>query len=239
MNNRDKLKNHLNSLNRKLASLMEGTPEHTTLKNQIIIVDANFKTLRNVINRLVRDAKITTFNSEVNEKLNFAKQYHNALKRHHVVDSKFSENNCTLDPNLLNEAFTSNNNAEVNDLLVNEEINKLLQNVKNPTFKFRSVSEEQVIKVVKSIKSNACGVDDISAHYLKLSIDSTAPFVTDIINFSFKHRCLPDRWKHAIIKPIPKTDDPTSPSDYRPISLLPAISKIIEKIAARQMCDFF
>ena len=98
--------------------------------------------------------------------------------------------------------------------------------------KFREVTEAEVIRVVKSVKSNACGIDDISAHYLKLSIDSIAPVITHIINSSFKHRRFPDRWKQAIIKPIPKTD-------FRPISLLPAISKIIEKIACSQMCTFF
>ena len=242
MNLRDKAKNHFNSIKRKIDKMdkvLEGTPEHDSLKTRLLTTDQNFKTLRNQVNRLVRDSKIKTFNSEVNDKLNYAKQYHNALKRHNVVDSKFSGGNCNLDPNLLNEAFTSNNNAEVNEALLNTEINNILQNCKNPSFKFRSVTESDVIKIVKSIKSNACGVDDISAHYLKLSIDSIAPFVTDIINSSFRHRCFPDRWKHAIIKPIPKNDDPTSPADFRPISLLPAISKIIESIAASQICCFF
>lgn len=239
MNQRDKYKNLLNSIKRKLDSALDGSPEFFVLKNQLDMAGEHFRTLRNHVNNLVRNAKIKTFNSEVNEKLNFAKQYHNALKRNNVVDSKFSDTNCNLDPNSLNEAFTSYNNAEVNDEMVNQEINKILQNSKHPSFKFRTVTESEVKKVVKSIKSNACGVDDISAHYLKLSIDSIAPFVTDIINASFQHRCFPDRWKQAIIKPIPKIDDPTSPSDYRPISLLPAISKIIEKIAASQMCDFF
>ena len=127
----------------------------------------------------------------------------------------------------------------MDDQKINEEINNILLNSRNPSFKFREVTEFEVIRVVKSVKSNACGIDDISAHYLKLSIDSIAPVITHIINSSFKHRRFPDRWKQAIIKPIPKTDDPTSPTDFRPISLLPAISKIIEKIACSQMCTFF
>ena len=127
MNQRDKYKNYLNSLKRKLDSSFEGSAEHSLLKKQLQSADENFKTLRNHVNRLVRDAKIKTFNSEVNDKLNFAKQYHNALKRHNVVDSKFSDNNCNLDPNSLNEAFTSYNNAEVDDQLVNQEINKVTE----------------------------------------------------------------------------------------------------------------
>jgi hypothetical protein len=86
------------------------------LKFQLNQAEVNFKTLRNRVNREVREAKIHTFNSEVNEKIKFAKQYHDALKRHNVVNSKFSDNYCNIDPNVLNEAFTSYNNSPVNDI---------------------------------------------------------------------------------------------------------------------------
>ena len=140
---------------------------------------------------------------------------------------------------MLNEAFTSYNNASVDDIKLNDHIDKILEDRKRPTFNFREVSEAEVCKVVKSIKSNACGVDGISARYLIMSIDVIAPIITHIINCSFQNRKFPDRWKHAIIKPIPKNDDPLAASDFRPISLLPAISKVIEKIACFQICGFF
>ena len=175
----------------------------------------------------------------MNEKIKFAKQYHDALKRHSVVDSKFNNDVCNIDPDVLNEAFTSYNNSPVNDVKLNDYIDKILESRRRPTFNFREVSEAEVTKVAKSIKSNACGVDGISARYLIMSIDVIAPILAHIINCSFKYKWFPDRWKHAIIKPIPKNDEPAAASDFRPISLLPAISKIIEKIACSQMCDFF
>ena len=239
MNERDKQKNMFNSLKKKLSKLHSGTAEYCSLKRQLNQADENFKTLRNSVNREIRDSKFNTFNSEVNQKIKFAKQYHAALKRHSVVESKFNNNTCKIDPNVLNEAFTSYNNAHVNDMKLNEYIDKILESRKRPTFNFREVSEAEVSKVVKSIKSNACGVDGISAQYLIMSIDVIAPILTHIINCSFKFRWFPDRWKHALIKPIPKNDEPLTASDFRPISLLPAVSKVIEKIACAQMCDFF
>ena len=239
MSERDKQKNKFNSIKNKLSKIPDHTAEHYSLKYQLNQAEQNFKTLRNRVNRVIRDAKIQTFNSEVNEKIKFAKQYHDALKRHHVVDSKFSENSCNIDPNVLNEAFTAYNNSPVNDTALNDYIDKILENRKQPTFSFREVTDAEVCKVIKSIKSNALGIDGISAKYLKMSIDVIAPFITHIINCSFKYQKFPDRWKHAIIKPIPKKEDPTSASDFRPISILPAISKIIEKIACSQMCNFF
>ena len=198
-----------------------------------------FKMLRNLVSKECRESKMKTFNSEVNDKIKFAKQYHAALKKHDVVESKFSSNNTdNFDPNTLNQAFTSNNNAEVDDNKVSDESSRILENPKDPSFKFKEVTPFDIIKIVKSLKSNACGVDNISSFFLKLSIEYIAPPITHIVNASFKYNHFPDRWKHAIIKPIPKTDNPNCPSDFRPISLLPAISKIIEKVACSQMCDF-
>ena len=239
MNERDKQKNLYNSIKKKLNKTPDNSAEHYALRYQLNRVENDFKTLRNRVNIDIRAAKIKTFNSEVNEKIKFAKQYHAALKRHNVVDSKFTNSSCNIDPNVLNEAFTAYNNSPVNDIKLNEYIDNILESRKRATFNFREVSEADVTKVAKSIKSNACGVDEISARYLIMSIDVIAPIITHIINCSFKYRRFPDRWKHALIKPIPKNDDPSSPSDYRPISLLPAISKIIEKIACFQMCEFF
>ena len=239
MNERDKLKNKFNSIKKKLSKALQGTAEHYSLKYQLNQTDQDFKTLRNRVNREVREAKIQTFNSEVNEKIKYAKQYHSALKRHNVVNSKFNTTYCNIDPNVLNEAFASYNNSPVDDIKLNEHIDKILENRKKPTFNFTEVSEAEVVKVAKSLKSNACGVDGISARYIIMAIDVITPVLTHIINCSFKHRSFPDRWKHAIIKPIPKNDDPSAASDFRPISLLPAISKIIEHLAFSQMCNFF
>lgn len=239
MDERDKQKNKFNDIKQKLSKLSNWMPAHQILKQQLNLTGNHYKTLRNLVNREVRDSKIQTFNSEVNEKINFAKQYHSSLKQHHVVESKFADNTCNLDPNSLNQAFTSNNNASVNNVKLEQEITNILESPKEPNFKFKQVTVVDIVKIVKSLKSNATGVDSISAQFIKLSIDYIAPIITHIVNASFKHNKFPDRWKHAIIKPIPKNDNPTCPTDFRPISLLPAISKIIEKLACSQMCDFF
>ena len=48
---------------------------------------------------------------------------------------------------------------------------------------------------------------------------------------SFELNTFPERWKKALITPIPKCDIPLLESDFRPISLLPTFSKILEKAA--------
>ena len=144
-------------------------------------------------------------------------------------------------PDILNTAFLSNNNAEIDENKILQEEMKIGNKPKatNAHFRFSEITGLDVINVVKSIKTNACGVDDISAFFIKISIEYTADILADIINSSFINSFFPSRWKQAIVKPIPKISNPTKASDYRPISLLPAFSKIAEKIAAKQMSLFF
>ena len=100
------------------------------------------------------------------------------------------------------------------------------------------MDEYDILKVVKTMKSNACGVDEVSAYFIKLSIEYTAKVFADIVNASLKTGRFPSNWKKARIKPIPKITDPMIATDFRPISLLIAFSKIIEKIVCIQMKSY-
>ena len=73
---------------------------------------------------------------------------------------------------------------------------------------------------------------------MKLCINQSAAAIADIINTSFRHNKFPERWKKAVVIPIPKTELPSTPADYRPISLLSVLSKIIEKLAAKQIIQY-
>ena len=68
---------------------------------------------------------------------------------------------------------------------------------------------------------------------LKHTADTIAPSLTKIFNLSLRLGQLPSQWKHSLIVPIPKSSTMGSPSCYRPISLLPIVSKILE----RHICD--
>lgn len=198
-----------------------------------------FKDLRNKVTHAIRQSKIKVFNDRINTKFKNPKVFHQALKNFTIVESKSnSGTECTIDPTILNQAFVKNNNAKVNDNLVTDEITEILKKSKPQVFRFEEISELEVLKIVRSIKTNACGVDGISAFFLKLGIEHSVFAFTEIINSSFKYHKFPERFKKALVKPIPKIPNPLSASDFRPISLLPAFSKIIEKVAAKQMIDY-
>ena len=198
-----------------------------------------YKDLRNQVTHAVRKAKITTFNEKINCKIKNSKEFHKELKKHNVVMSKQTNNHkCNLDPNILNEAFVKNNNEAVNEITVCEEIGKIIMNTSCPKFEFREVSEKEVRNAVKSIRTNACGIDNISAYFIKLSINYSIHAITEIMNASLKYNYFPNRWKKARILPLPKNTHPSNPTDYRPISLLLAFSKILEKLVAQQMTNY-
>ena len=64
---------------------------------------------------------------------------------------------------------------------------------------------------------------------LKETAFSIAPAITKLFNISLTLGKLPAEWKHALITPVPKSTEMAAVSNYRPISLLPLLSKVIER----------
>ena len=97
-------------------------------------------------------------------------------------------------------------------------------------FEFSNVSEEDVKKILLSLDtSKAAGMDQIPAKFLRDGAEVLALPFGNIINLSMKLSIFPEECKIAKLKPIFKKGARTDPKNYRPISLLPLVSKIIEK----------
>ena len=90
---------------------------------------------------------------------------------------------------------------------------------------------DAVKKEIKNLKNDcSTGFDTIPVKYLKPTSEYIASPITNIINNCITTNSFPKMWKIARISPIPKIKAPTKPSDYRPISVLPVISKVFERI---------
>ena len=68
--------------------------------------------------------------------------------------------------------------------------------------------------------------------------DSIAGPLRAIINNCIRKYYFPKAWKNARISPFPKVDQPKSEEHFRPISILPTLSKVFEKLVALQMTTF-
>ncbi|ELU18443.1 hypothetical protein CAPTEDRAFT_71140, partial [Capitella teleta] len=74
------------------------------------------------------------------------------------------------------------------------------------------------------------GQDSIKPNIIKLVSDEISQPLTHVINLIFQHNTVPDKLKFANITPIYKAGDPKQVQNYRPISVLPAFSKIVERL---------
>ena len=107
------------------------------------------------------------------------------------------------------------------------------------SFTFSLVTEEEVLKIIKKLKpKSSYGHDGVSTILLKFIASNISILLTKIINQSLCTGIFPDKLKIAKVKPIYKKDDPHLPDNYRPISLLPAISKVFEKVAYIQLYNY-
>ena len=113
----------------------------------------------------------------------------------------------------------------------------------NPTehrFNFNTITESKVLSIINKLKSkNSSGKNEISNKLLKSIKDEIAKPLTIIINQSLKTGIFPDALKIAKVKPLYKKGDNFSLNNYRPISLLPTISKIIERVMYTQLYIYF
>ena len=93
-------------------------------------------------------------------------------------------------------------------------------------------------EVKKQIQSKYCGHDNISAYFLKVAIDILTVPLTALFNFSLKYGIFPDCLKAVKIIPIFKQGDKLEVSNYRPIFILTAFSKILEKLLCKKTHSF-
>ena len=106
-------------------------------------------------------------------------------------------------------------------------------------FNFKFVECSEVASVVRLMPLNKSpGIDKIPARVIKDCLPAVLPTLTSIINASFATGIFPCSWKMAEVSPILKDRDFEDPKNYRPISLLPTMSKICERIALNQLMPY-
>jgi len=106
-------------------------------------------------------------------------------------------------------------------------------------FSFTYVTTLFVEKELKNLKrGKATGIDDLPNGLLKDSRSEIAKPLAYVINLSLRTATVPTSWKTALITPIHKSGSKTDANNYRPISVLPVVSKILEKAVQHQLMDY-
>lgn len=157
------------------------------------------------------------------------------------------------DPKIISEMFNDyfinviddisiDNNIQIDEQYV--KTNEISFNVNNMSFHNRCfhlkpVDDKEVEKVIMSLKNKASyGFDEIPVSILKSTKTQISPVLKHVINSSFVSGYFPDKLKMSKVIPLFKKDDRHKISNYRPVSLLPTISKIFEKIVCNQLVSY-
>ena len=216
-----------------------------------------FKTIRNKINAEIKNLKANYFNTKISECL----QHKNVKKSWSLINNLLGKNSKST---IINEIRTDRNVILTDRNLIANKLNDYFVNIGpslalgveenhhtsagvtnrgdlecNTTFCFSDISVHQVLNNLKQlVTSKATGVDKIPAKVLKLSADIIAPSLTTIFNQSLHTGIFVNDWKLARVQPIYKSEDRSKCENYRPISILPVVSKIFEKEIFQQLYSY-
>ena len=117
--------------------------------------------------------------------------------------------------------------------------NKIMKG-KTCLFDFHQVETSEIVKILLSCKDKPSGTDNLDSKLLKMTAHAISPAVGHIINTCLQENMFPQKWKTAKIIPLPKNAKLSfSAANSRPISLLPALSKVMEKNMCNQINSYF
>ena len=107
-----------------------------------------------------------------------------------------------------------------------------------PLEEFTPVTEEEIERMIKEASSKSCSLDPLPTELLKKIIDVLCPIITNIVNMSLANGDVSANLKEALLIPLLKKLflDLELFKNYRPISNLSFLSKIIEKAVSKQTC---
>ena len=104
---------------------------------------------------------------------------------------------------------------------------------------FSCVHPDEVMKIIGQLSnSTAFGLDNIDTYIIKLIKEEITPALTHIINLSLRHNTYPEKWKSSKVVPLYKKDDPLNPKNYRPVALIPVLSKVLERVVSQQIIQY-
>ena len=215
-----------------------------------LITRAENNTIKNRINSLVKSAKnkyyadsFQAYRNNMKKSWSILQELMGKKKTRRDIISIFNDDTEETCPQKISDTFanffsTVGSNLDLN--LENNELSPLSFISPNPhTFRLFSVTIEEVSQIISKLKISRTNLDQIPVTIFKKCQASICLPLTKIVNSSFQHAIFPQSLKVARITPVYKKGNPKLCSNYRPISSLPFLSKIYERLMANRILSFF
>jgi hypothetical protein len=208
-----------------------------------------YKKCRNEVNRRIKDAKTNFYKTSLDNSTNSKESWK-------IINKLLYKNSKTTS---INELIVNHNKITGDKNMANEFNNffckigpQLAENIQpsdldplhyvtpgSNVFEFRNISSEEVVSVLKKMKaSKAPGLDKISGKLLKAAGNSIIESLVYLFNLVLNTGIFPEDMKIAKVTPIHKSGEKTDCGNYRPISVISVVAKILEKIMYNQVVDF-
>ena len=242
----------VNWMNDKINEAMKDRDFHhrRAVKTNSAYHWSNYRRLRNLVNRKIKSAKSKYYCELIKEAKGDSSKIWKAVNEASSRNVKSSSPTCIVADGV---QITSPSSIATTMNIYFSSIGKFLAEkissrvtVQSPSpvmtqsvFHLNEIDEETVLKLLLSLKTNkAIGLDNISARLLKCGAHEICPSVTKLLNLSIRSGKFPEIWKCSKVTALFKSGERTNATNYRPISILPTLSKILEKVVHWQFYQF-
>ena len=210
-----------------------------------------YRQSRNHVNNEIKKAKISYFTTNLDlHKGNMKKTWKlinevsskRLSKTKKISETRMGEEVITS-PTEISEAFnnyfsTVGSNL-ASDIALTEYGPEYYLEPTHSIFSLKTPTVDTVYKLLTKIdEKKSVGLDNIPNKLLKIAADVIAPSLTAIFTASINTGIFPQEWKESRVSPVYKSGARNDPSNYRPISVIPVIAKIFEKIVYEQLYEY-
>lgn len=194
-----------------------------------------YRSLKNLVTTMIRREKKSYFNNFINNNKNKPNVLWKNIKN--VIEPK----QINTIPEHLNEPDKINNSFLEIPLCRKIDPGNIFTTTRSKKidlFYLKPTTSTEVQKIINNIKTKAAGHDSIDIDMINMTLDVTLPTITKIVNRSIETNKFPTYWKKAIVRPVPKKSQVNQLNDLRPISILPVLSKVLERVVLDQVINF-
>ena len=139
--------------------------------------------------------------------------------------------------NSIRSNIVEESNSTISDPGNGNEIKEAVVNINCRLDELSPINIEELKELISTMSNKFCNLDPIPTFLLKRCVDELAPILLHVVNLSVSLGEFPTEMKKAVVKPTLKKDnlDADCLKNYRPVSNLPAISKVLERVVLNQL----